>query len=107
MSASLAFGKPGVFLKSGITIRGAGIGSTIVDQNLLGRGFHGENVTNVTIRDTVPPYTTLQVPPAPSVTQGTVDLTQVATTGELAGVVGTLLPGQSASLRFAIQVQPQ
>lgn len=41
----------GVFVKSGITIRGAGIGSTIVDQNLLGRGFHCENVTNVLIRD--------------------------------------------------------
>ena len=41
----------GVFVKSGITIRGAGPGSTIVDQNMLGRGFHCERVSNVTIRD--------------------------------------------------------
>lgn len=93
----------GSFQLSGLAIRP---GQCVVYQ-IQATNEGSQTLTNVTIRDTVPPYTTLQVPPAPSVTQGTVDLTQVATTGELAGVVGTLLPGQSASLRFAIQVQPQ
>ena len=40
-----------VVMKSGITLRGAGTGRTIVDPNLRGRGITCAGVTNATIRD--------------------------------------------------------
>ncbi|MBD3162369.1 MAG: T9SS type A sorting domain-containing protein [Candidatus Eisenbacteria bacterium] len=40
-----------VVMASGITVKGAGPGETILDAELLGRGFHCGDVTDVTIRD--------------------------------------------------------
>lgn len=40
-----------VIMKNGITIRGAGVGQTILDANSLGRAFHCANVATGTIRD--------------------------------------------------------
>lgn len=40
-----------VIMKSGITLRGAGPGQTIINADSLGRGIHCRRVTNTTIRD--------------------------------------------------------
>lgn len=40
-----------VIMKSGVTLRGSGPGSTIINADSLGRGIHCSNVTGVTIRD--------------------------------------------------------
>lgn len=64
-------------------------------------------LTNVVISDTVPTFTSLRSTPAPSVSAGTVDTSQVSTTGQLQGNIGSVNVGQTASLNFAIQVQSQ
>lgn len=69
-----------------------------------------EPVSNVIISDTVPAYTTLQVPPAPSVSAGTIVSGSAQTngaTGKIHGNVGTLAPGSSQNLQFSIRIQPQ
>jgi len=40
-----------VVMKSGVRLRGSGMGRTIIDANHLGRGIQCTNVTNVTIHD--------------------------------------------------------
>lgn len=68
-----------------------------------------EPVNNVVIADMVPAFTTLSVPTAPSVTQGSIDGSSATTdgaTGPLKANVGTLAAGASATLQFKVRVQP-
>ncbi|MEY2862776.1 MAG: hypothetical protein RLY58_483 [Pseudomonadota bacterium] len=68
-----------------------------------------EPVNNVVIADTVPAFTKLSVPTAPSVTQGSMDSSSAAADGAIGPLkanVGTLTSGASATLQFKVRVQP-
>lgn len=64
---------------------------------------------NVVINDVVPAYTTLHVPPLPSVSQGSMGAGSANTdgaTGAIVGELGTIAPNGSATLQFSIHVHP-
>lgn len=65
--------------------------------------------TNVVINDVVPAFTSLQVPPLPSVSQGSIRVGSANTngaSGAIIGDLGTIAPHASASMQFSIHVQP-
>jgi hypothetical protein len=63
----------------------------------------------VVINDVVPAFTSLQVPPLPSVSQGSIRVGSANTngaSGAIIGDLGTIAPHASALMQFSIHVQP-
>ncbi len=77
---------------------------------IIARNQSSHPATNVVINDVVPAYTTLHVPPLPTVSQGSIRAGSANTdgaTGAIVGELGTIAPNATATLQFSIHVQPQ
>lgn len=63
------------------------------------------NITNVVVSDATPAFTVYNNNPAASTTVGTITAPANGTAGTISATVGTLTPGQSAVIIFAVKIQ--
>ncbi|KVW99769.1 beta strand repeat-containing protein [Thiobacillus denitrificans] len=64
------------------------------------------DVTDVTISDSTPAYTTYSATTPAAVSQGSVTAPADGTAGKVEALLGTLTPGQAATLSFGVRINP-
>jgi uncharacterized repeat protein (TIGR01451 family) len=91
------------FSQSNITA-GAVPGACVIYQ-LTATNAGTSNITNVVVSDATPAFTVYRNNPAASTTVGTITAPANGTAGTISATVGTLTPGQSAVIIFAVKIQ--
>jgi uncharacterized repeat protein (TIGR01451 family) len=96
-------GVAGAFVTSNITA-GAAPGACVI-YRITATNAGASNITSVVVSDATPAFTTYRNSPAASTTVGTITAPANGTAGTISATVGTLTPGQSAVIIFAVKIQ--
>jgi uncharacterized repeat protein (TIGR01451 family) len=96
-------GVAGAFVQTNITA-GAVPGACVIYQ-ITATNAGTANITNVVVSDATPAFTVYNNNPAASTTVGTITAPANGTAGTISATVGTLTPGQSAVIVFAVKIQ--
>jgi uncharacterized repeat protein (TIGR01451 family) len=96
-------GTPGTFSQANITA-GAVPGACVIYQ-ITATNAGTSNITSVVVSDATPAFTVYRNNPAASTTVGTIVAPANGTAGTISATVGTLTPGQSAVIVFAVKIQ--
>lgn len=96
-------GVPGPFTQGNITT-GAVPGACVIYQ-ITATNSGTANITSVVVSDATPAFTVYNNNPAASTTVGTITAPANGTAGTISATVGTLTPGQSAVVVFAVKIQ--
>ncbi|HET9364964.1 MAG TPA: hypothetical protein VFP71_08175 [Candidatus Angelobacter sp.] len=96
-------GVPGTFTQGNITA-GAVPGACVIYQ-ITATNSGTSNITSVVVSDATPAFTVYNNNPAASTTVGTITAPANGTAGTISATVGTLTPGQSAVVVFAVKIQ--
>jgi uncharacterized repeat protein (TIGR01451 family) len=96
-------GVPGTFTQGNITT-GAVPGACVI-YRLTATNSGTANITSVVVSDATPAFTVYNNNPAASTTVGTISAPANGTAGTISATVGTLTPGQSAVIIFAVKIQ--
>lgn len=91
------------FSQSNITA-GAVPGACVIYQ-ITATNAGTSNITSVVVSDSTPAFTLYRNNPAASTTVGTISAPANGTAGTISATVGTLTPGQSAVIIFAVKIQ--
>ena len=91
------------FVQSNITT-GAIPGSCVI-YRITATNAGTSNVTSVVVSDATPSFTVYNNVPPASTTVGTISAPANGTAGTISATVGTLTPGQSAVVIFAVKIQ--
>jgi uncharacterized repeat protein (TIGR01451 family) len=93
----------GAFVQTNITA-GAIPGACII-YRLTATNAGAANITSVVVSDATPAFTVYRNNPPASTTVGTIVAPANGTAGTISATVGTLTPGQSAVIIFAVKIQ--
>ena len=96
-------GVAGAFVQTNITA-GAVPGACVIYQ-ITATNAGTSNITNVVVSDATPAFTVYRNNPPASTTVGTIVAPANGTAGTISATVGTLTPGQSAVVVFAVKIQ--
>ncbi|HKF22783.1 MAG TPA: hypothetical protein VKE93_14525 [Candidatus Angelobacter sp.] len=96
-------GVGGAFTQSNITA-GAVPGACVIYQ-ITATNAGTNNITSVVVSDATPAFTVYRNVPPASTTVGTISAPANGTAGTISATVGTLTPGQSAVVIFAVKIQ--
>lgn len=96
-------GVAGTFVQTNITA-GAVPGACVIYQ-ITATNAGTSNITNVVVSDATPAFTVYRNNPPASTTVGTIVAPANGTAGTISATVGTLTPGQSAVIVFAVKIQ--
>ncbi|HWX55765.1 MAG TPA: hypothetical protein VN176_14350 [Verrucomicrobiae bacterium] len=96
-------GVAGAFSQANITA-GAVPGACVIYQ-ITATNAGTSNITGVVVSDATPAFTLYRNSPAASTTVGTITAPANGTAGTIQATVGTLTPGQSAVIIFAVKIQ--
>ena len=96
-------GVPGTYTQANITT-GAVPGACIIYQ-ITATNAGTSNITSVVVSDATPAFTVYRNSPAASTTVGTISAPANGSAGTISATVGTLTPGQSAVIVFAVKIQ--
>ncbi len=96
-------GIAGAFVQTNITA-GAVPGACVIYQ-ITATNAGTSNITSVVVSDSTPAFTLYRNTPPASTTVGTIVAPANGTAGTISATVGTLTPGQSAVIIFAVKIQ--
>lgn len=96
-------GVAGTFVQTNITA-GAVPGACVIYQ-ITATNAGTSNITSVVVSDATPAFTVYHNNPPASTTVGTITAPANGTAGTISATVGTLTPGQSAVIVFAVKIQ--
>ncbi|HEY6249404.1 MAG TPA: hypothetical protein VI685_05555 [Candidatus Angelobacter sp.] len=96
-------GVAGAFVQTNITA-GAVPGACVIYQ-ITATNAGTSNITSVVVSDATPAFTVYRNNPPASTTVGTITAPANGTAGTISATVGTLTPGQSAVIIFAVKIQ--